>query len=436
MTFQDFKDKIFALAKREGVETQISSVKEKEFSLRFHNDQLDQYTDADKITVTVTVLKGGKKGSVVTEKLDDPEKVFYDALENISLVDSTDIEYFYDGKGEHKQFQTYYGKFEALEVTEKFNRAKLVYEETKKDPRIVMVPMIVYQDTVYELSIANTLGLNVSSKSDGGGMYAMALAADKSPRSGFGLQFGNVPEDVDPVKVGEEAREEALRLIGSVSIKSGKYRAILRNDAFSTLLSMFVPMINADNAYKNLSPLKGKLNEKIASDCVTFIDTPYYYGSLNNRPFDSEGVPTREKAIIENGVFKTFLHNLKTARRENVEPTGNASGSGIAPINLMVKPGEKSFEEICKELEDGIIIIDLEGIHAGANSISGDFSLGAKGLKVENGKVVHGVEQITISGNFLQLLKNIEMVGNDIRVLFGAITPSVLLKEIDIAGNV
>jgi PmbA protein len=165
-------------------------------------------------------------------------------------------------------------------------------------------------------------------------------------------------------------------------------------------------------------------------------DVPYYEGSLSNASFDSEGVPTKEKTIIENGEFKTFLYNLKTAKKEGKESTGNASGRGIAPINLLVESGEKSFDELLKELNNGIIITSLEGLHSGANPISGEFSLGAQGLKVENGEIVSGVEQITISGNFLEMMKKVEQVGNDMWISFGGtITPSVIISEIDIAGN-
>ncbi|WP_240739410.1 metallopeptidase TldD-related protein [Marinitoga lauensis] len=199
---------------------------------------------------------------------------------------------------------------------------------------------------------------------------------------------------------------------------------------------MLIPMISAENAQKNMSPLKGKIREKIASDILKIKDVPFYEGSLSNAAFDSEGVPTKEKNIIGNGEFKTFLYNLKTAKKEGKKSTGNASGGGIAPINLLVEPGEKSFDDLLKELDNGIIITSLEGLHSGANPVSGEFSLGAQGLKVENGKIVGGVEQITVSGNFLDILKKVEAVGNDMWISFGGtISPSVIISEIDIAGN-
>jgi len=437
INFEEFKEKIFVLAKEKGVEVQISYSKSRNFQVRYQNGEMDQYTDAGKFRINVQVLKDGKIGMSYTETLDNPEKVFMDAYENISIVDTEDIEYFYDGKGTYPNIEPYNGAFETLSVKERLNYVEIAHRKVREDERIIN-DMAVYGDQMSESKIVNTLGLDVSFVSGGGFMYAMAVAKDVSPRSAFEFAIGKKPEEINPTHVGERAKDEAIALIGSKSVKSGKYRVILRNDVFSDILGMLVSMINADNAHKNLSPLKGKIGEKIASEKFTVKDLPVHDLSIVAAPFDSQGVPTKEKVVIENGVFKTFLHNLKTAKKDNVEPTGNAYGTSIAPINLYVEPGEKNFEELLETLDNGIVIIEVEGMHSGANPISGNFSLGAKGLKVENGKIVHGVEQITISGNFLEIMHKIEEVGNDLRGFIGMngmIVPSVLISELDIAGN-
>lgn len=437
ITFEDFKDKIFSLAKEKGVDVQISYSKNRNFQVRYQNGSMDQYTDAGKFRINVLVLKDGKLGASYTETFDDPVKVFEDAYENISIVDSEDIEYFYDGKGTYPSIEPYKMEFEGLSVKERLSYVEIAHKKIRES-ELILSDMAVYGDQMVESKIVNTLGLDVSFVSGGGFMYAMAVAKDTSPRSAVEFTIGKKPDQIDASFVGIHARNEALALVGSKSVKSGKYRVILRNDVFSDILGMLVSMINADNAHKNLSPLKGKLGEKIASEKLTIKDLPYHNLSIIASPFDTQGVPAKEKAIIENGVFKTFLHNLKTAKKDGVEPTGNAQGTGIAPINLFVEPGEKDFERLVEALGDGIIIIEVEGMHSGANPISGNFSLGAKGFKVENGKIIGGVEQITISGNFLDLLKNIEEVGADLRGTIGnggLVVPSVLVSQLDIAGN-
>ncbi|KAF2955127.1 TldD/PmbA family protein [Marinitoga sp. 38H-ov] len=437
MTYDEFKDKIFKLAKEKGFEAQISYSKNYEFSLRLANGQMDEYKDANNSSISLKVLKDGKIGSASTSIFDNPERLLEEAITNYEIIDSNEENLFYDGSGEYLNIQSYYGEYEKLSVKEKMEKLNKMFEVASKDENIMMVPMTVYGHQTTEVSMANTLGLDKTYKGDGGYAYLSVVAKDQSPRSGFWYGLAPKPENLDIEKISEMAVKEAVSKIGSKSVKSGKYRVILRSDEFASLLStMLIPMISAENAQKNMSPLKNKLGEKIASEVLKIKDVPYYEGSLSNASFDSEGVPTKEKTIIENGEFKTFLYNLKTAKKEGKASTGNASGRGIAPINLLVEPGEKSFDELLKELNNGIIITSLEGLHSGANPISGEFSLGAQGLKIENGEIVCGVEQITISGNFLEMMKKVEQVGNDMWISFGGtITPSVIISEIDIAGN-
>lgn len=437
MTYNEFKDKIFKLAKEKGFEAQIHYSKNYEFSIRLANGQMDEYKDANSSSISLKVLKDGKIGSASTTIFDNPERLLEEAITNYEIIDSEEENLFYDGSGEYLDIKSYYGEFEKLSVKEKMENLNKMFEIASKDSNITMVPITVFAHQTTEVAMANTLGLDKTYKGDGGYAYLSVVAKDKSPRSGFWYGLAPRPINLNVEEISKRAVEEAKAKIGAKSVKSGKYRVILRNDEFSSLLStMLIPMISAENAQKNMSPLKNKLGEKISSEILKIKDVPFYEGSLSNAAFDSEGVPTREKSIIENGEFKTFLYNLKTAKKEERESTGNASGRGISPINLLVEPGEKSFEELLKELNNGIIITSLEGLHSGANPISGEFSLGAQGLKVENGKIIEGVEQITISGNFLDILKKIEIVGNDMWISFeGTITPSIIISEIDIAGN-
>ncbi|MEN3041909.1 MAG: TldD/PmbA family protein, partial [Fervidobacterium sp.] len=359
--FEIFKDKIFALAREKNVEVQISYSKNRNFQVRYQNGTMDQYTDAGKFKITVSVLKDGKLGSSYTETLDAAERVFEDAYENISIIDSEDTEYFYDGKGNYPNIQPYNMEFENLSVSQRLSYVEIAHKKIRES-ELILSDIAVYGDQMVESRIVNTFGLDVAFTSGGGFMYSMAVAKDTSPRSAFEFIVGKKPEQIDPSFVGIQARDEAIALIGSRSVKSGKYRVILRNNVFADILGLFIHMINADNVHKNLSPLKGKLGEKIASEKLSIKDVPYHPLSIIASPFDTQGVPTKEKFIVENGVLKTYLHNLKTAKKDNVEPTGNAQGASIAPINLLVQSGEKSFDQLVQALNDGIIIIEVEGM--------------------------------------------------------------------------
>ncbi|MDZ5035223.1 metallopeptidase TldD-related protein, partial [Clostridium perfringens] len=134
--------------------------------------------------------------------------------------------------------------------------------------------------------------------------------------------------------------------------------------------------------------------------------------------------------------------NLKTANKGNTKSTGNGfknsygSPVGVSPTNLYLKNGEKSFDELLKEVGEGLIITDFAGLHSGANSITGDFSLAAKGFYIKDGKKDYPVEQITVAGNFFNLLKDIEEVGNDLKFPMSSIgSPSVKISELSVAGK-
>ena len=155
-------------------------------------------------------------------------------------------------------------------------------------------------------------------------------------------------------------------------------------------------------------------------------------------PFDSEGVLTYPKSLIENGIFKTALYNLKTANKAGIKSTGNGF-KGIGYANLIVEPGNTSFDGLCEKVGNGLYITDLSGLHAGVNPISGDFSLLCEGYLIKDGKVGGAVEQITVSDNFYDVLKKIDCIGNDVIAepdgageLFA---PSLLIKNISIAGE-
>ena len=163
--------------------------------------------------------------------------------------------------------------------------------------------------------------------------------------------------------------------------------------------------------------------------------------------FDGEGVATYRKNVIENGVLNTLLYDLVTAKKAGKESTGNGlRGSyrgavGIAPFNFYLKPSEKSREELFARAGDGsLYVTELKGLHAGANAVTGDFSIESEGFLIENGAEGRAVRSFTVAGNFFTLLESIEAVGSDLRfgipggfTLFGA--PSVLAKNMSVAGK-
>ena len=210
------------------------------------------------------------------------------------------------------------------------------------------------------------------------------------------------------------------------------------------MLQTFEGVFSAESAQKGISQLKGREGERIAAECVTLMDDPFLSDSLASRPFDGEGVAAKAKAVVENGVLTTLLHNLKTAHKQGVASTGNAARSyastvGVAPSNFYFKPGAQTQEALLERMGEGLMLTDVTGLHAGANPISGDFSLSAKGFRVRGGRKAEAVNQITVAGNFYRLLESVVAVGSDLEFgfpggsRFGS--PSLLVSELAVAGK-
>ena len=296
-----------------------------------------------------------------------------------------------------------------------------------------------------ESAIVNTLGLDVSTRGNLLGGYVSAVARDgEKVNTGFKLFFTMDPEQIDLEKVAKAAAKEALDGLEARQAPSGSYRALQRNDVAGALLATFSGVFSADNAQRGLSRLQGREGEKIAAPCVTLTDDPHRPGSASSTPFDGEGVATAPKAVIREGRLTTLLHNLKTAHKQGVTTTANASRPGyaspvgVAPTNFFFEPTDADFDAMLQKLGDGLLITDLQGMHAGANPVTGDFSLAARGFTVKDGRIADPVNQITVAGNFYELLMAIEAVGGDLEFhapgasCFGS--PSLLVKALSVAG--
>jgi PmbA protein len=299
-----------------------------------------------------------------------------------------------------------------------------------------------------EKTIINSKGLNKSFKTNSGLGYLSLIVEDSGDIKTSGeIKISNDFNDYSSETAKEFAYkvvDEAISMLGAKPVKSGNYKIILRNTAAATLLQTFLGIFSAENVQKGLSLLKDKVGTNIASSKISIVDDPFMANSLNSSPFDDEGVAAYKKDIINEGRLTNLLYNLKTAKKDNVKSTGNArkgykSPVGISAYNMYIQNGEKSYEDMLKNMGEGLIITELQGLHSGANAISGDFSLSARGYYVQNGEISFPVEQITVSGNFYNLLKDVDELASDLKFSFPGSayvgSPSLLIKNLKVAGE-
>ena len=444
---EQFIQQVLAAAREAGItaaEIYLSSGDS--FRAMCQQGQVNNYTVNSTRGLSLRGLYQGKMGYAATEAFDDEAvaQLVRGVKESAALIEDEDVQEIYPGDAEYPALNQYNP---ALDQVPEARKLQFVLDLEKcakeKDPRIVQLTYDMLSTTSGQTRIANSYGLNLSFRDNLAVAVASALAKEGDRVStGTGFAISRDFEALSVEKIAGEAVEEALFMLHAAPVPSGTYRAIIHSRCMPDLLGVFSDVFSAENAQKGMSLLADKEGEVIAAPCVTLMDDPLLPDGLASRPFDAEGVAARPKAVIENGRLTTLLHNLKTARKAGVKTTGNAAKGGyagtveVAPSNFYLKPGEKSLEQLTAEMGEGLVITDVSGLHAGANAISGDFSLIAQGYTVKNGRKDQPVERITVAGNFYQLLKNIRAVGSDLCFPGSSMgSPSVDVGEIAVAGK-
>ena len=443
MTFEQFRDACFRYALEQGCENaEVFATSSDGFSVNVLNTEIIKYAVERSKGLNLRVLFAGKSGYAYTEVYEDPEALVAHAIDNAKAIENTDANPM-QGACEYPEITVKPNPVVDLPEKEKIDLAlRMERDALAYDARVNRMGYCSVDTGVAEAHISNTLGL----RADRTERYSYAvlepiLRQGDEEQSSFAFKFG--AEMVDNASLIKESVDNALMQFNASTVDSGEYRILLRNDAAADLISAFSSMFFAENVQKGLSLLSGKLGEPIASAAVTILDDPFE--ADDPRAFDAEGVPSVLTTVVENGVLKSFLYNLKSALKDGVASTSNAGRRGAAgavttsPSNFYLVKGEKNFDELKAALGNGLIITELSGLHAGLNPISGDFSLIAKGQLVENGGIVRSVDQITVAGNFLTMMQNIEAVGSDLRFgppMGGRIgSPSLLISKLIVSGK-
>lgn len=309
------------------------------------------------------------------------------------------------------------------------------------DSRIKRTERSVYEDFLYGVTIANSQGIAVQYHAGYCGIYVAVLAEENGDvQSGNGLQYCIEYNRLDPMAIGQEAAEDALQLLGAKSISTQKATLILSPHIAAAFLDILAPMLTADAIQKGKSLFKGRIGEKIASQAISLVDDGRMEGGVASAPVDSEGVPTNKTILIKEGVLQGFLHNTYTASKANESSTGNATRSSfkatpeVGATNFYIQPGIADENDVISEVKNGLYVTSVMGMHT-ANPISGDFSVGAAGTWIENGKRKQAVRGIAIAGNVIELLSSIDAVANNLRFFGGKGAPALRIQGMSISGS-
>ena len=418
------------------------------FSTRIEvrDGELESYKRAQSMGLGLRIIKDQRLGFSYCSSFDGPEiarmiEAAIDGAANLSSdpfygfpapsMDLSPIPEIYDGRIRRISAQERIEKAMALEAM------ALAFDPK----RVKRVGKATYEDAERMVFLVNSEGVEADFTSSIFMGSVMAVAEEGSESEmGWDFDFHHSFEGLDVAQIGREAARKAGEKLGGRPLKTAFYPALIRNEVACEFLSVLAPSFAVENVRKGKSLFSDGLGSRAFSSKVHIYDDGLHPQGMATSPFDGEGVESQKTAVVISGRITGFLYDFYWASREGGRSTGNCTREGIkvppslSISNLYIERGERPFSDLLGDLHRGIVIEEVMGIHT-ANPISGDFSLGAAGLWVERGSSVHPVKGIAISGNILDLFKNIEEVGVDFRFTGKLGSPSLRTSKLAISGH-
>ena len=448
MNYQEFKQAVIAKTEELGIaEYELYYQSGESISMEAFQHDISDFNASTEGGVCFRCIVNGKMGYASTEELSSSaaEAIVRRAAENAEVLEAEERVFLCEGGKTYAQIPTGETKLPGTDAL----RAKIL--ETQEaiyaaHPQVVDGCQTQGFAQTMELAICNSKGLDLHYENAAAGLVAVAVVSDGQEKANdYQLKIGNL-DTIDTKALAAKAAESAAAKLGNEVAPTGTYPVVFDPDAMSSLLSTFSGIFSAEAVQKGLSRLAGREGQQIASEAVTLVDDPFHPDNPMPMAFDAEGSPTYRKNVIEQGRLNTLLHNMKTAYQAGTETTGNGSKAGYAasvgirPFTMYLAPGELTEEQLLQKAGSGVYINSLGGLHAGANPVTGDFSLQSAGFMIEDGKKTTFVKSFTVAGNFYDLLQSITAVADNVQLPFatGATafgSPSVLVKALSVAGK-
>ncbi len=401
-------------------------------------DEISAFSSSVGGSISFRCIVDGKAGDATTEVCDPDamEELVLSAIANAKCIDSADEPILFGGSAHYERIDN--GACELTDAKTVQDEAlalqRALYAESDKVTDGTETSVFSETRTNY---LYNSYGLSLSDRVGVCGAYAGAVIRDGEESQNH---YESASAGFEISALAKKTVQGALDKLGAVTVPSGEYDVLFSGRQFRSFLSAFSSVFSAKQAQLGLSLLAGKEGERIASEIVTITDDPMREGSTMKRSYDREGVATYRKNLVEGGVLKTLLHSLLTAKKAGVESTGNGlRGGNVSPYNLSIEAGTDSEEDLLAAIGDGIYITECKGFHAGANAVTGDFSIESAGFRIRDGKRAEPIKSFTVAGNFFDLLKRIDRLGDTVEWgipatrAFGS--PAVLVRGMKIAGT-
>lgn len=434
-------NKFYQLAELSGItKSQLIYKKSNNLSITVFRGEIENYSSTSSSRLLARGLYKGKSGSGTTENISSKsfEYLVDQIKSSASILETQEDSIFFEDEAKYtkkKVFSKNLDKWDSKDIQKKlFNLEGIIKtaDSRVKDVRVS------FEKETKETIFTTSKGLRLAHK---GNSYLVVVVLyveqEGIVKNDYEYILSINPLERDIRLMANKVLQITLSKFGKASIEDGKYKAVLSQSAVGSFLDVVLKALNSEETQKHSSFLEGKLNEQVFSSNLTVEELPLTENVFFSY-FDDEGVPTQNKTLIEKGVIKTYLYNLVTAKKDGVSSTGNGSRSGskikIAFNNVFVKPGELDLDNLFDKTANGIYVTKVQGLRAGMNEKSGDFSLQAEGFIIKDGKLSAPLPLFTVSGNVFELFNNIIHVGCDGKLLFSKITtPSILVENLKIS---
>lgn len=328
----------------------------------------------------------------------------------------------------------------SLSTEEKIDLA-LRAEQAARDasPKIVNFDGGGFESSVGFMVLANSLGFAGEYRGSNCSLTTVPVASDGDRmQRDYWYDVRRKLGDLDsPEEIGSVAARRTLRKLGARPVPPQTGPVVFEPNVARELLGDIFQAVSGESIFRKASFLVGQLGEKIAAEKVTIVDDGRLRSALGSRPFDAEGLPTRQTVVIRDGIFESYLLDTYTARKLGLRSTANAhrglvGSPGVGAGNLYLQAGRHTPAEILGSVSRGLLVTELIGF--GVNIVTGDYSRSASGIWIENGELTFPVQGVTIAGNLKEMLGSIEMVGNDLDFRGTLVAPTLLISRMTIGA--
>jgi len=443
---------VVALAVKAGASDAEAAAREgDEFSVNVRMGEVETLKESGSRGLGLRVFLGTRSGSATTSDLTaDGIRQLVDGAMALAQVTEEDP---FSGLPEAGEFGSadgdlhlYFDDVYSLSAAERIEWARRAEAAAMAaDPRITNSDGGSFDAATGRKAMANSRGFVGSYRTSYAGVSAAPLATDangKMQRDGWWSSARSLGLLETPESVGAEAARRTLRRLGAKRVPTQRVPIVFAPETARSLIGSVFEAASGDSIWRGASFLAGKLGETIGSSNLTIVDDnlmllPTGVGGFGTSPFDDEGLASRCTVVVEHGVLRNYLLNTYAARKLGMKSTHNAARGlagtpGIGCGNLFLQPGTLSPDEIIAEVPAGLYVTSLMGF--GTNLVTGDYSRGATGLRIENGQLTHAVEEVTIAGNLAEMLRHVTAIGNDLVFRGSVASPTLRIDGMTIAG--